>query len=98
MHNDLYSDTTSTKHCFKLNKVFVVIPTLNFQRDIASIKKHFQSSLKNNGWYLLYDHEVLSYLHGHILPLFNDEMSVLYSTSSASESGIPGPLQKFIPY
>lgn len=78
-----------------LNKVFAVVPTLNYARDIHKIKEVFESKLKNNGWYLLFDYEIKKYMENTILPLFNQEMNDLYQRDP-TQTGIPPPDHDFI--
>ena len=82
-------------HARSLHHIYAVAPTLNYSRDLASVRKHFQPNLKNNGWYVVYDHEITQYFNNVLLQNFNNEIETLYKANPL-DTEIPPPEHSLI--
>lgn len=69
---------TSCRTFQSLHSVFMVVPTLDYDKDMAQIKHSFRSKSRTQGWYFVQDSEVRDYFNSYILTGFQTDIQELY--------------------
>lgn len=71
---------TSNRILKSLHSVFMVVPTLDYDKDIAQIKHSFRSKLQMQGWYVINDSEVRNFFDRYVMTGFQTDIQKLYDT------------------